>query len=124
MDPEFDPYYYRRLRLGMLPRDPMQAIAGPLAHREFMRELVSDAPAQAIPLAVKIPVYSAGKYATESVRKYPRAWAAIAGAVPAAAPAAVLLNRQFGQARSPASWDEIFAGYEGLFSGLKDRRGK
>ena len=88
-----DPYKWGRMRHGMLPTDPMHKIIAPLEHREFMREVVGRNPLMAIPMAGAIPQY---------------AWMKMLGMLPKAANT------------SPASWDEVFAGYEGLFSGLMD----
>lgn len=93
MSGHFDPYYYARMRQMMPRNDSMHAVVGPLEHRDFVREFVN----------------SGGPLAGPSM-------------VPAI-PAYTLLKALglFPQARSPANWDEIFAGYEGLFSGLQDR---
>jgi len=89
----FDDYKYQRMRSALPANDPMHAVLGPLEHRDFVREFTRDGgPLAGLSMAAAIPVYTALK-------------------------AAGLLK-----ARSPASWDEIFAGYEGLFSGLRDRR--
>jgi hypothetical protein len=74
----------------MNDNDPFQPIVGPLEHREFAEDFVKENPAIAIPsLAVGTPLYTAAK----------------ALGVHAA--------------RSPASVDEIFAGYEGLIRGTR-----
>jgi len=91
-----DPYYYARLRAAMPRNDQMHAVVGPLEHRDFVREFVNSGGLLAAPaMAAAIPVYTALKAAG-----------------------------MFPKSRSPASWDEIFAGYEGLFSGLNDRYAK
>lgn len=91
----FDPYLYNQMR-GQYPRaDYMQGVLGPLEHRDFVRETVGQSPVMGAALAVATPAYTLAKL----LGMYPRA-------------------------RSQPSWDEIFAAYEGLFSGLKDRRGK
>ena len=77
----------------MAPTDPMHRIAAPLEHREFAREVVGRNPLMAVPMGLAIPPYTLMKYF---------------GLLPKA------------ESTSPASWDEIFAGYEGLFSGLQD----
>jgi hypothetical protein len=87
-----DPYYYSRLRETFPRHDPMQSVVGPLEHKEAMQEIVGGNPLMAVPYAGGIPVYTALKAAG-----------------------------MFPQARSPASWDEIFAGYEGLLGGLRNR---
>ena len=90
----FDPYLYGRMRAQMAPTDPMHKIVAPLEHREFVREVVGRNPLMAVPMAGAIPGYT---------------WMKYLGLLPKS------------PNTSPASWDEIFAGYEGLFSGLKDR---
>lgn len=87
----FDPYLNKRLRDTYPRKDYMQGILGPREHSDFARETVGRNPMMAAPLALAIPGYTAAK---------------AVGLMP--------------QARSPASLDEIFAAYEGLFSGLKD----
>lgn len=89
-----DPYFYGRMRANMAPTDPMHAVIAPLEHREFVREIVGRNPMMAIPMALAIPEYT---------------WLKYLGVLPTA------------PNTSPASWDEIFAGYEGMLSGLKDR---
>lgn len=93
LDREPDPYYWAKMRHGMLPIDPMHAIVAPLEHREAAREMVGENPLMAAPLAAGIPLWSLVK---------------LLGLAPK------------GPNSSPASLDEIFAGYEGLFSGLMD----
>lgn len=79
----------------MSDSDPMQAVAGPLEHREFAENFVTDNPALAIPsLAVATPLYTAAK--ALGVKS----------------------------ARSPASLDEIFAGYEGIGRGIQSLRNR
>jgi hypothetical protein len=96
MDPTLDPYFYAKLRDAMARNDPMHAIVGPLEHREFVRDFVNTGGMLSAPsMALGIPAYTALK----ALGLFP-------------------------QARSPASWDEIFAGYQGLFSGLQDRFSK
>jgi hypothetical protein len=94
LGPDFDPYFYGRMRANMAPTDPVHGVVAPLEHREFVREAVGRNPAMAVPMAGAIPVYSLLKRL---------------GLLPK------------GPNTSPASWDEIFAGYEGLFSGLANR---
>lgn len=75
----------------MSPDDPQHAIVGPLEHREFAEDFVGQNPALAIPaLAVGTPLYTAAK--------------------------ALGVH----SARSPASVDEVFAGYEGLGRGVSN----
>jgi hypothetical protein len=93
MDTPPDSYKYGRMRTGMLPTDPMQSIIAPLEHREFAREAVGRNPLMAAPMAAAIPMWTLFK---------------ALGIIPR------------GPNTSPASMDEIFAGYEGLFSGLGD----
>jgi len=93
LDTPPDPYQYGRQRAGMLPTDPMHSIIAPLEHREFAREAVGRNPLMAGPLAAAIPAYSLFK---------------MLGIIPR------------DKNTSPASLDEMFAGYEGLFSGLGD----
>lgn len=85
-----DPYYYSRLRDSLHPNDPLHAVVGPLEHREFAREAVSRNPILAAPIAAGIPLWTLLKKLG-------------------------MLNT-----RSPASTDEMFAGYEGMLSGLGD----
>lgn len=89
----FDPYVYGRMRAAMPEHDPMHKIVAPLEHREFVREVVGRNPLMAVPMAGAIPQYT---------------WMKLLRLLPKA------------PNTSPASWDEIFAGYEGLFSGLND----
>ena len=77
--------------------DPLHGVIAPLEHREFVREAVSRNPSMAVPLGLAIPQYT---------------WLKLLGLLPKT------------KSTSPASWDEIFAGYEGLFSGLLDRSAK
>ena len=92
-----DPYFYGRLRHRMAPADPMHSVVAPLEHREFTRETVGRNPWMAFPLAAAIPQYT---------------WMKYLGLLPKA------------PSTSPASWDEIFAGYEGLLQGLQDKARK
>lgn len=85
-----DPYYYSRLRDSLTPGDPLHSVIGPLEHREFAREAVGRNPTLAAPVAAGIPLWTLLKYLG-------------------------LLKT-----RSPASLDEMFAGYEGMFGGLRD----
>jgi len=113
-----DPYHYAALRRGMTRNDPMQAVAGPLEHREFVQDVVSGGGMLAAPaMAAAIPTYTGAKYLDERFRDSGGLANPIAHTLYSIGKAKGL----FGKARSPASWDEIFAGYEGLFSGLKDR---
>lgn len=88
-----DPYYYGRMRANMALTDPTHAIVAPLEHREFVREIVGRNPGMAVPMAGAIPVYTLLKRL---------------GLLPKA------------PNTSPASLDEIFAGYEGMLGGLRD----
>ena len=90
----FDPYYFSRLRYNLPDADPLHGVIAPLEHREFTREAVSRNPAMALPIGLAIPPYTLLKYLG-------------------------LLPKE--KNTSPASWDELFAGYEGLFSGLLNR---
>ena len=75
----------------MAPDDPMQAVIGPLEHREVAADTVRRNPVLGFPaMLLGTPAYTAGK-------------------------AAGLFNT-----RSPASVDEIFAGWEGSVEGLRD----
>jgi hypothetical protein len=115
-----DPYHYAALRRGMMRNDPMQAVAGPLEHREFVQDVVSGGMLAAPAMAAAIPVYTGAKYLDERFR-------AVGGLSNPIAHTLYSIGKakgMFGRARSPASWDEIFAGYEGLFSGLQDRLAK
>lgn len=79
--------------------DPMHAIVGPLEHREFARDFVRENPAIAIPaLAVGTPLYTAAKAIGVNPGFVDPSWAA---------------------GRSPASLDEVFAGYQGLGEGIR-----
>lgn len=87
-----DPYHYERLRRS-LPRDSsLHSVIGPLEHRQFVEEVVRNQPWMAVPMAAAIPAYTAGK-GTGLLRG----------------------------PRSPASWDEVFEAYKGLWQGLKGR---
>lgn len=120
LDTDPDPYQYGRQRAGMLPMDAMHAIVGPLEHKEAAREVVGQNPMMAAPMAAGIPAYTGAKYVDKKFGEnglignpllyllYSLAKAT--GAIPSP--------------RSPASVDEVFAGYEGLFSGLGDARKK
>jgi hypothetical protein len=91
-----DPYFYGRLRQQLPRNDLMHGVVGPLEHKEFVRDFVNTGGMLAAPsMVLGIPAYTALKWI---------------GAFP--------------KARSPASWDEIFAGYEGLFQGLRDKARK
>ena len=122
MGPDYDPYYYAKMRRGMARNDPMHALAGPLEHREYVRDFVGndDGMLAAPSMAAAIPAYTGAKYLDELFRER--------GAV--GNPLLHLLysvgksQGLFGRARSPASWDEIFAGYQGLFSGINDRHAR
>jgi hypothetical protein len=92
-----DPYFYGRMRANMRPDDPMHSIVAPLEHREFVRDVVGRNPLMAVPMAAAIPQYT---------------WMKYLGLLPKA------------PNTSPASFDEIFAGYEGLFQGLRDKARK
>ena len=119
MDGMFDPYLYGRMRAAMPERDPMHAIIAPLEHREFVREAVGLDPRLAVPMAAAIPVATAGTRLGEASRDHPVSTAIRPGGL--LLPLILQRLGLYPQANtSPASWDEIFAGYEGLFSGLKD----
>lgn len=91
----FDPYFYGRMRANMAPGDPMHAFVAPLEHQEFVRDAVATGHSLMAPaMALAIPEYT---------------WLKYLGVIPSDA------------STSPASLDEILAGYRGLFSGLKDR---
>lgn len=79
-----DPYQLTRLRDQYSPNDYMQGVLGPMEHKAFVRELRQNDPLAALSMLFAIPAYSAAK-------------------------GLGILN-----ARSPASWDEVFAAYEGL----------
>lgn len=81
------------MRYGMPETDPWHSIIAPLEHREFAREVVKRNPWMAAPLAAGVPLYSLLK---------------AAGLLPKA------------QNTTPASMDQVFAGYEGLGMGLSD----
>ena len=108
-----DPYFYGRLRHRMAPADPMHSVVAPLEHREFTRETVGRNPWMAVPLAGAIPEYSWLKFLAQQ-----RPGALPALAMPIMAARAAMPRKPN---TSPASWDEIFAGYEGLFQGLQDK---
>lgn len=73
--------------------DAMHDWLAPAEHRAFAREFAQEQPLRAaVSLPFAIPAYTAAK-ATGMIK-----------------------------ARSPASWDEIFAGYRGLLEGLLRRR--
>jgi len=92
----FDPYFYGRMRANMPPTDPMHKIVAPLEHREFVEDAVRYGhPLMAPAMAGAIPMWT---------------WLKYLGIIPK------------GPNTSPASLDEIFAGYEGLFSGLQKRK--
>lgn len=86
-----DPYFYSRMRDALPASDSRHALVGPLEHREFAREATRDNPALAAPIAAGIPLWT------------------------------LLKSMGLLKTRSPASVDEMFAGYEGMLSGLKDR---
>lgn len=77
-----------RLRNSLAPNDPRQAEIAPYEHQAFARESVSQNPLMAPSLAVATPAYTLAK----------------------------LLGLQ--KARSPASWDEVGAGYRGIGQGI------
>jgi hypothetical protein len=85
-------YRWGRMRGAMSVADPFHSIVAPLEHREFVEDVVRRNPLMSIPMSVAIPGYSLLKYLN-------------------------VLPRQ--QNTSPASWDEVFAGYEGLLRGLR-----
>lgn len=72
----------------------MHAVAAPLEHREFARNAVADNPAMALSLAAAIPAYTLAKGA---------------GVLPTA------------PSTTPASLDQVFAGFEGIAQGLRKR---
>jgi len=82
-------FHYQQLRAALPPTSPLHAVLGPLEHGQFVEDAVQDNPLMALPLALAIPAYTAGK-ATGLIKG----------------------------ARSPASWDEIFAAYGGLKRGM------
>jgi hypothetical protein len=119
----YDPGFYTQARLR-LPQDrAVQQSAAPSEHREFVRDAVANDPlAMAPALAVAIPAYTGMKKFNESVRSHMAGPTAYNPShIPAIALYLALQKAGMTQSRSPASLDEIFAGYEGLFSGLKDR---
>lgn len=87
---EDDLYHYWRIRDSLPRNDPRHALYGPMEHRQFAHETVRDNPLMALPLAAAIPAYTGAK-------------------------ALGLTN-----ARSPASTDEMWAGYHGLVEGMLD----
>jgi hypothetical protein len=106
------------LRQKMSRNDPMHAVAGPLEHREFVRDLVGNEGMLAgASMAAATPAYTARKYVDEKFAEN----GALGNPLLYLLYAKAKANGMLGRPRSPASWDEIFAGYEGLFSGLKDR---
>ena len=115
----FDPYFYGRMRREMPPSDPMHSVIAPLEHREFVRESVGRDPRMAAPMAVAIPGYTVGKRMGEVAQRHPASTMMMPGGLPM-----MMLLARLGllpkENTSPASLDEVFAGYEGLFSGLKD----
>lgn len=66
-------------------------VIGPMEHKAFVREAVRDDPWMAVAMGFAIPAYTALK-----------------------------AMGVFPDARSPASMDEVFAGYEGLYEGVTD----
>ena len=112
----FDPYLYGRMRDSMPRSDRLgHALAGPLEHEEFVRSAVGENPLLMAPaMALAIPAYTGAKYAGEDSE--------LPFDMRYTMPGYALLKylKAFPQGRSPASWDEIFSGYKGLFSGLMD----
>jgi hypothetical protein len=96
----------------MLPTDPMHAIAAPLEHREFVQEVVGRDPRMAVPMTGAIPAYSWLKWLAQRPITSPAFAPFILGARQAVPQA---------PNTSPATLDEIFAGYEGLLGGLRNR---
>ena len=88
------PFRFGRMRANMAPSDPFHAVVAPLEHREFVEEAVRENPLSAVPLTLAIPAYSALKGS---------------GLLPS------------GENTSPATLDEVFAGFEGLARGLRRR---
>lgn len=116
-----DTLHYGLLRQKMPRNDPMQAVIGPLEHREFVRDMVGGAGMlPAASMAAATPAYTAGKYIDQKFAEGGAAGNPLLYALYALAKSKGMLGRP----RSPASWDEIFAGYQGLFSGLNDRYAK
>lgn len=117
---ELDPYFYGRMRASMHERDPlMHSIIAPLEHKEFAREAVGRNPMMAAPMAAAIPLYTGGKVAGQFAKRTAPNTAMMPGGM-----GLMLLLHKLGlypQANtSPPSFDEMLAGYEGMFSGLKD----
>lgn len=115
-----DDYKYGRLRQNLPPDHPWHAMLGPLEHREFVRDAVKRDGMLAPALAVATPAYTVGKLAArvpdDAVAALPFPLVPLVAAGREAA-------RQAGLhlTRSPPSMDEVFAGFEGLFSGVRDR---
>lgn len=108
MLPEDDLYAYWRMR-DKLPRDdPRHAVYGPMEHRQFTREAVERNPLMAVPLGMFTPIYTAGKALDKVARDRgiprPEWWKNVVG-----------------NSRSPASMDEIWAGYHGITEGMLNR---
>lgn len=82
-------FHYQQLRAALPPDSPLHAVLGPLEHGQFAEDAVRDNPLMAVPMSLAIPAYTAGK-------------------------AAGLVRGT----RSPASWDEIFEAYKGLWRGM------
>jgi len=90
-----DLFHYLRLRNALPPNSPLHSVLGPLEHGQFVQDAVQGNPLSAAPLMFAIPAYTAGK---------------AAGLIPGA--------------RSPASWDEIFEAYKGLWRGMLPQSGR
>lgn len=102
--PPDNPYKWALMRARMAADDPMQSVIAPLEHREFTYDVGRNQPwYEALAQVPAIPAYSALKWMLNT---------------PGAPVAKKILG---GTPRSPASLDEVFGAYEGLFSGLKDR---
>jgi hypothetical protein len=87
-----DAYKYGRMRQKMAPTDPLQAVIGPLEHREVAADFVREHPVAGLPaMLLAAPAYTGSKM--------------------------LGLHKN----RSPASLDEIFAGWEGAIQGIRQR---
>lgn len=115
----FDDYKYARMRNAPEHANPLsQAVIGPLEHREFVREYVGSGDSLAAPaMGAAIPAYTGGKYVDQKFRENGMLGNPLLYLMYKAAKQ----NKLLSSPRSPASWDEMFAGYEGLFSGLRDK---
>ena len=101
---ELGDYRFATLR-DQYPRDDyMQGVLGPMDHSAAVQDLVENNPVLGLLASIPgIPAYTGLKYVSKSpAGKYMPDW----------------LYNIAGNARSPASLDEIFAGYEGAVKGL------